>query len=435
MIKNNFGVNVSGFFKAEIGFGEAVRGNIKALEAVSIPYIPLNFNLDLKDRLNDNSLKNFSQDPIYDINIIHINPDTIPSFLEEKGKEFFKNKYNIGFWAWELSEFPDSYNEYFILFNEIWTPSSFCQKIIAEKSPVPVIDIPHIIEIKETDIDKTKTFGFDKDKFTFLFMFDYNSHLERKNTIAIIEAFEEAFSGNDHVQLVIKTSIPTYFPQDKETLINSIQQKNNIVVIEEMLRRDQLLSLINQCDCYVSLHRSEGFGLTIAEAMALGKPVIATGYSGNLEFMNINNSFAVKYEMIELTHNVGQLQKGLFWADPDILHAAKLMNFVFNNNDEAKQIGAKAREDMQNFNSKAIGYKMKRRLEYVHKNLLSKKNDNIENEIMLMKLEYQTLQDRNKVLQDKIDILRNLTTIKLKLQLKKLKNKLSGKNRKYFWED
>ncbi|MBT2620640.1 glycosyltransferase [Chryseobacterium sp. ISL-6] len=435
MTESNFGVNISGFFKAEIGFGEAIRGNIKAFEAVSIPYVAINFNLNLQDRLNDTSLENLSEHPIYDINIIHINPDTIPAFFKEKGADFFRNKYNIGFWAWELSEFPDSYNEYFDLFNEIWTPSSFCQKIIAEKSPIPVINIPHIIEIKESDIDKIKKFDFSKDKFTFLFMFDYNSHLERKNTIAIIDAFEKAFSDNEHVQLVIKTSIPTYFPKDKETLLNRIQQQNNIIIIEEMLRREQLLSLIDQCDCYISLHRSEGFGLTIAEAMALGKPVIATGYSGNLEFMNINNSFSVEYKMVELTENIGQLQKGFFWADPNILHAAQLMNFVFSHTNEAKKIGKRAQDDMQSFNSLSIGHKMKRRLEYIQTNMLSKKTENIENKIMLMKLEYQALEDKNKILLDKIDILRNLSFVKIKLQFKNFKNKLTGKNRKYFWED
>ncbi|WP_312513350.1 glycosyltransferase [Chryseobacterium culicis] len=436
MTESNFGVNISGFFKAEIGFGEAIRGNIKALEAASIPHVAINFNLDLKNRLNDNSIeKQLTEEPIYNINIIHLNPDTIPSFYQEKGADFFKKKYNIGFWAWELSEFPDSYNDYFSLFDEIWVPSSFCQKIVAAKSPIPVINIPHIIDIKDKDIDKEKEFSFSKDKFTFLFMFDYNSHLERKNTIAVIDAFEKAFPNDENVQLVIKTSIPTYFPQDKEAILNRIQDRDNIIIIEEMLRREKLLALINQCDCYISLHRSEGFGLTIAEAMALGKPVIATGYSGNLEFMNVNNSYAVKYEMVELTKNVGQLQQGSSWAEPDVNHAAQLMNFVFSNNEEAQKIGAKAREDMHLFNAKNIGSRMKKRLEYIQNHILSLEKNNTENEIMLMKLKHQTLEEHNKTLEDKVNALRKLTFVKLKVKIKNMKNKLTGKSRKYFWED
>ena len=109
--------------------------------------------------------------------------------------------------------------------------------------------------------------------------------------------------------------------------MDRIGNNTSIIYKEEMLRRPELLALMNKADCYISLHRSEGFGLTIAEAMALGKPVITTAYSGNLDFTHVNNSFLVKYKMLKHEVDLSVLPKNNYWSEPDTDHAAELMKF------------------------------------------------------------------------------------------------------------
>ncbi|MDR2121837.1 MAG: glycosyltransferase family 4 protein [Flavobacteriaceae bacterium] len=374
--KESFGVNLTGFFRAEIGFGEAIRGNLKALQEVNVKTKAVNFNLNLKHRLNDDSVDTV-EDNIYPVNIVHVNMDTIWQFLKEKSSDFFKDKYNIGYWAWEMEDFPEKYCENFALYDEIWTCSKYCLDSISFKSPIPVVNIPHPIDIKEADINTEYDSGLsDKETYKFLFIFDYNSSIVRKNAFAVIEAFEKAFGKEDgRVSLILKTSIPSHYTDDKNRLMSRIKDFKNIIYKEEMLRRGDLLSLISQSDCYVSLHRSEGFGLTVAEAMALGKPVIATGYSGNMEYMNVNNSFPVKYKMVKLERDLGPLLKGNYWSEPDVEHASEMMKFVFENQEYAKEIGTKAKRDIQqNFSPETIGNKMKKRLDIIKKEIIPLKN-------------------------------------------------------------
>ncbi|MDR1876754.1 MAG: glycosyltransferase family 4 protein [Flavobacteriaceae bacterium] len=387
--KEDFGVNLSGFFHAEIGFGEAIRGNLNALQKVGIKVQAVNFNLNLKHRLNDDSISTVENNT-YPVNIIHVNMDTIGQFLKEKSLDFYKGKYNIGYWAWEMEDFPEKYRENFAFYDEIWTCSKYCLDSISLKSPIPIVNIPHSINIQEEDINKEYDAELPKDTFKFLFIFDYNSSIVRKNVLAVIEAFEKAFGKeNTKVCLILKTSIPSYYIDDKNEIMNRIKDFRNVIYKEEMLRRENLLSLISQSDCYVSLHRSEGFGLTIAEAMALGKPVIATGYSGNMEFMNVNNSFLVKYKIVKLERDLGPLVKENSWSEPDVEHAAELMNFVFENQEYANEIGIRAKKDIQqNFSLTAIGNKMKRRLEIIEKELIPAKDQTeVEQKIVEFQME------------------------------------------------
>ena len=375
--KKVLGVNMSGFFNAEIGFGEAIRNNLKALKTVDIPAKPINFNLHLRHRLNDNSVNYDNNINDYPINIVHVNMDTIGSFLQEKSSDFFKGKYNIGYWAWELEIFPEVYTEYFKYYDEIWTCSKYCLDSISLKSNIPVINIPHPINVGTEDIDQNFETGLSKDCYNFLFVFDYNSLIERKNTLGLIDAYEKAFGKNNpHVKLILKTSIPNHHPKAKEKVLSRIGDNKSIIYKEEMLRRGELLALMNQADCYISLHRSEGFGLTMAEAMALGKPVIATGYSGNLDYMTTNNSFLVKYKIVKQEDDLGVLPKDNYWSEPDTDHAAEMMNFVFNNQEYAKKIGEQAKLDInKQLSLHTIGMKMKTRLNVIENFILPERDE------------------------------------------------------------
>lgn len=393
------GVNISGYVNSEFGLGEGVRATIRALEAVNIPLVLNNCTFNTFHRKLDSTYTNFSDDNPYPINIIHINGDMINFFINSVGIEYFQNKYNIGFWAWEVPNFPKEWLPAFNLFNEIWTYSSYCVEAIAPVSPIPVIKIVPSISLPQPSISK-QSLGLPDNKFIFLFIFDFYSVFERKNPIAVIEAFERAFGkDNDKVLLVIKFSNANKFPEKYKQLKDLVKNFQNIKFIDKYLLKDELYALIYHCDCYVSLHRSEGFGLTIAEAMFYEKPVIATAYSGNTDFMNVNNSFPVKYSLISLAEDYAHYKKGNIWAEPDVDHAAYLMQYVFNNYEEAKQIGKKASEQIKLLlNPKFIGQKIKNRLEYItqitNKNLNSSqleielKHKDVENQRLEALVEY-----------------------------------------------
>ncbi|MBF1991280.1 glycosyltransferase [Fischerella thermalis] len=362
---NNFGVNISGYVNSEFGLGEGVRGTIRAVEAAGIPFVINNCTFNTMHRKMDSSYTDFSDENPYRINIIQVNVDMINTFISSTSPEYFKDKYNIGFWAWELPEFPKEWLSAFNLFHEIWTPSAYCVDAIAPVSPIPVLKVMHSISLARPSISK-QSLGLPNNKFIFLFTFDFCSVFERKNPAAVIEAFKQAFGkDNEYVLLVIKFSNANYFPVELQKLLDLIEGFTNIKLIDNYLLKDELNALIYHCDCYISLHRAEGFGLTMAEAMFYGKPVIATAYSGNTEYMNINNSFLVKYSLVKLTEDHGPYKKGNVWAEPDIDHAAYLMQYVFNNYEEAKQLGIKGAKSINAMlNPKVIGEKIKSRLEY-----------------------------------------------------------------------
>jgi len=360
------GVNISGYVNSELGLGEGVRGTIRALSAVGIPFVINNCTFNTMHRKLDSTYTEFSEDNPYPVNIVQVNVDMINTFISSVRPEYFKNKYNIGFWAWELPEFPPEWLSAFNLFNEIWTYSSYCMEAIAPVSPLPVIKVMPSISLPQPSANK-QTLKLPQNKFIFLFIFDFCSVFERKNPAAVIKALNQAFGqDNKNVLLVIKFSNAKYFPDKLKQIKVLVEGFTNIKLIDGYLLKDELNALIYHCDCYISLHRSEGFGLTIAEAMFYGKPVIATAYSSNTEFMNIGNSFPVKYSLVPLTEDYGSYKKGNFWAEADIDHAAYLMQYVFNNYDEAKQIGAKAAEQIKLLlNPKMIGHKIKNRLKCI----------------------------------------------------------------------
>ncbi|NJR75124.1 MAG: glycosyltransferase, partial [Scytonema sp. CRU_2_7] len=405
----------------EFGLGEGVRATIRALEAVDIPFVLNNCTFHTSHRKLDSTYTNFSNENPYPINIIQVNADMINTFISSVKPEYFENKYNIGYWVWELPDFPQECLRAFNLFDEIWTPSSYSVEAIAPVSPIPVIKVMHSISLPQP-ITSKQELGLPEHKFIFLFIFDFYSIFERKNPIAIIEAFQKAFGKNDEVLLVLKFSNAKHFPEKHKQLKDLAKGFNNIKLIDKYLLKCELNALIYNCDCYVSLHRSEGFGLTIAEAMFYGKPVIATDYSGNRDFMNISNSFPVKSSFMSLTEDYAHYKKGSTWAEPDIDHAAYLMGHVYKNYEEAKQIGAKASEDIKSWLSpKVIGQKMKNRLEYIIQ--LSKKS--IENPQLHTELKHKDAEiERLKAL---VDYMERSKFWQLRNQWFKLKETLQSK--------
>jgi glycosyltransferase involved in cell wall biosynthesis len=200
--------------------------------------------------------------------------------------------------------------------------------------------------------------------FLFLFVFDYLSTVQRKNPVGLIEAFKSAFAAGEGPQLVVKTINAPLRPLSEEEVLWAAHGREDIHVIDRSLSTSELNGLMAGCDCYVSLHRAEGFGLTIAEAMAIGKPAIATGYSGNVDFMNSANSYLVDYSMGRVGPECEIYPPEGEWAEPSIEHAAALMRLVFERPDEASAKGEQAAADVARLLSpEAAGRRMRARLD------------------------------------------------------------------------
>jgi len=357
------GVNVVGYVSSEKGTGEGARCSIRALKAIGIPFVVNNI-LDPGSAGVDGSVRNFSHENPFSINLLHVNSDQVPFVAKQKGAQFFRGRYNIGYWTWELSEFPAEWHSSFSYFDELWVPTNFVLDAVSRVSPVPVLRMPLALPFESIAGQKLprKHFGLPEDEFIFLFIFDFHSFLERKNPSGLIEAFKRAFSNKDDTLLVLKTSHSSTYPQQLRKLHHAARGAN-CTIFDKVLPRDEVNELMRNCDCYISLHRSEGFGSTAAEAMSMGKPVIATGYSGNMDFMNHENSFLVKYRLVEIQEDHGPYRKGMQWADPDIDHAARLMRLVYENRNVAAETGEKASHDMRRYlSAKSVGKLVRERL-------------------------------------------------------------------------
>lgn len=369
------GVNLYGYVHAESGIGQSARANIASLTAAGIPLSVIDVRFGNISRMQAHVDDHLKGQPKYKINLFHINADQMETALRHLGLEILDGHYNIGFWAWELPEFPDEWVPACNFLDEIWTPSTFCRDAIAEKVSIPVHIIPHAIWADAVGFDKDDRSdrGEDfytallEDRFTFITMFDCLSVPERKNITAALDAFEIAFGrNNERVQLVVKVTNLESDNQFSQALRERSRQNNAIRIISDYLDRAQLLKLLAESDCFVSLHRSEGYGLGIAEAMLLGKVVIATGWSGNMDFCKPDNSLLVDYTLVQLEKDHGPYKKGQTWAEPSITHAAELMQKVTAGGPELKLLGTQAASYVEKYLSPAtVGQMLRERTEQI----------------------------------------------------------------------
>ncbi len=373
------GVNLMGYMNSEKGVGTAVRSHIKCLNRTRFP-VALNNIVDTYSR-NQESTEGmaFSTTSPYRVNLVQINADQVIPYAKTRPDTFFKDRYTIGSWEWELSDFPEAWYEAFQYLDEVWVPSSFTQEAIACISPIPVVKIPHaidVVEVTEPSQDR-QSFGIPAENYIFLFMFDFESFCARKNPEGLIAAFREAFQTESNVTLVIKTAHSKRHLADLKQL-QILSQGSNIILLDEVMSKDQIHSLLYHADCYVSLHRCEGYGLTIAEAMSFGKPVIATGYSGNMDFMTAENSYPVGYELVEIDRDYGPYRKGWVWAEPDLKQAARLMRYVYEHPEEAvvKGLAAKA-HIIKYFSPDVIQAAYQKRLDHISKKIQNYEKINV----------------------------------------------------------
>ena len=340
-----FGVNVVGYVTSEKGVGEAGRSSLRILKTTGIPYVANNF-IDTGSANLETAPQNYSEENPFVVNLINVNADQIPYFAE-RNEGYLSGHYNIGYWNWELSSFPREWGGSFNYLDEVWVSSTFTRDSVASVSPIPVTAVPLSIDpaLRPSPEWSRMKFGIDSDVFVYLFLFDIHSFLERKNPIGLIRAFKQAFGGRKDVLLLMKSTHAGSQPEQLH-LLKQESRGANVRIFDEVLPRQAIYSLMSLADCYVSLHRSEGFGLTMSEAMMCGKPVIATGYSGNMDFMTEENSFLVPYRLVEIERDHGPYKKGYVWAEPALEHASQLMRHVFENREAASAVARRGQADV-----------------------------------------------------------------------------------------
>ena len=338
------GVNVAGYVYAESGVGEAARLMIAGLRAAGVRYSVVPYERTVnrqKNRFDDRGTGRSGQP----VNIICINADQLPDFAADAGEAFFRGRYSIGLWFWEVEEFPAPMRGAAALVDEIWVASRHTAAAIAPVVDKPVLVAPLPIIAPEPDAVTRADLSL-PDGFLFLFAFDFNSIVERKNPFGLIDAFSRAFAVGEGPTLVIKTVNGHRHVEAYELLEARAADRPDIVLIDRYLDVGEQHALMNHADAYVSLHRSEGFGLTMAEAMALGKPVIATGYSGNIEFMTAWNSYLIPYELQPIGEGSDPYPATARWAEPDLDAAAKAMRSVYDEPQEARRRAERAKADV-----------------------------------------------------------------------------------------
>lgn len=337
------GVNILGYFRYQFGVAQLAKIIAACIEHTGIPYV-VNCLEAPNHHLSNDNIKNISDHNIYPINIIVANALEMDGVISQKQHAYFMKKYNIGIWCWETEYFHPRVNPNVLkYFNEIWTISEFCKETISKtiKLPINVIKLPVILpENIPNNFHK-----IDKNKFNILFTFDYQSVPQRKNPLAVIEAFKLAFGNNTDVFLIIKSVYQECNTEYAKYVNDSINGYNNIVVFNESLSRIDMLTLINSCDVYISLHRSEGLGLGMKEAMAMGKIVIATNYSGNTDFMNENNSILIGYDKVKISPNIyPYYYPNVEWAEPNIYDTVEKLKHIYEDKNLRTTISTNAKQ-------------------------------------------------------------------------------------------
>ncbi len=361
-------VRVTGYLGHTLGLGAAARGYVQALGAagvpvstVSVPLHHLELPVELAAEYGRHGFEDLVHKGAHGFEIVAVNAEELPDLVERLGEDYFDGP-RIGIWGWETNTIPPRWRRAFALVDEIWVYSRFMAENIGAVAPVPVIALPPPVQ-RPPDPPEPLRLGV-PEGFLFLFVFDYLSTVQRKNPVGLIEAFQLAFAPGEGPQLLIKTINAPLRPLAEEEVLWAAHGREDIHVIDRSLTGEQLHGLMAACDCYVSLHCSEGFGLTMAEAMAIGKPVIGTGYSGNVDFMNADNSYPIDYTVGRVGPDCEIYPPEGEWADPSVEHAAQLMRSVHDDHQEAARRGARAAQDIAtNLSPETTGAAMRARLQ------------------------------------------------------------------------
>lgn len=344
-------VTVVGYLRTESGVGEVARLTMRALDRAGLQVEGLDVNLNVVSRREDESVaKWLSSAGTASVQVFCINADQLPAVASSVAPVLNSEAYRITIPFWELSRFPDAWLAAFDYVDEVWAPSRFIQTALSKVLAKPVIRMPVALEFPDVHPVRRTALGLSEDRFLFLYAFDFLSYAERKNPRAVLTAFRKAFGGRGGASkpmLVIKSQNGSLVEESLADLYSEISDDPDVVLLDQTLSRTDTLGLVAAADCVVSLHRSEGLGLLIAEAMAAGTPVIATDYGATTDLLSPSTGFPVDFTLTAVEEGQYPYYEGQVWAEADPVHAAWLMREVVERPEEAAHKSARAQAHLQ----------------------------------------------------------------------------------------
>jgi glycosyltransferase involved in cell wall biosynthesis len=359
------GLNVVGWASAPTGVGEACRGTLLALEKARVPTALWN----LGSSAADDPLRGGTQGLPFDTVLFHVNADMIPVVHRQLPRGLLAGRYRIGYWFWELSHFPLAFAGSFRPLDEVWAPTRFCLDAFQAIAPVDVRWVPPCVAAPGEKPADRGTLGVPADRFLFYFAFDALSIPERKNPEGLLRALARAVRESPRpLHLLLKVNHLEADPILGRLLLRRTAELP-VTLLAQSMSRAEVSSLMAACDAYVSLHRSEGLGLPLIEAMYLGRPVIATGYGGVTDFFDDSTGWVVRHTMTALEEPRGPYPAGAVWADPDVEHAAELMVEVATAAPQTRtaRIEAARRRVTELYAPEAAGARLRRELERIER--------------------------------------------------------------------
>ena len=337
------GVNLVGYLDAEFGLGEAARMLGRALEHGGVPIAAIT-NTETPVRREHELRWPLSRSVPYDINVLCLQPDQVAGFATQVGPSFFENRSTIGLWFWDSSVLDARYHQAFRFLDRVWVMTEHVREVVSAATDMPVHLIPIAPQERTPPGTSREELGLPAE-FLFMALFDFVS-FERKNPLGMIDAFVRAFEPSQDAALFLKSiNGRERKPKLLAQLQSVVADRDDITLVDGYVGAAKRDALLATCDCFVSLHRAEGLGLPMLEAITLARPVIATGYLGNMQFMDGESSYLVPFELVPIPEGEWGFSAGAKWAEPDVAAAASHMRRVYEKRDEARAraIGARRR--------------------------------------------------------------------------------------------
>ncbi|SDR25162.1 Glycosyltransferase involved in cell wall bisynthesis [Rhizobiales bacterium GAS191] len=362
---------VIGYLRAESGVGEVGRLQLASLSRVVGRAEGLDVQLGVASRRDDRSVEanllRDDQSGTGRLVVFSINADQLPHVVETTRARLPRHAYRACIPFWELSRFPTPYLEALHHVDEIWAPTRFIQAGLAASINLPVVHIPVALSFP-TLTSPRHIAPIPPGRPYVLFAFDFLSFAERKNPLAAVRAFRAAF-GNlpaaDRPALIIKSQNSAHLGGN-QALRDAIAEDEDVVLFDCTLNRLDTLTLVAGAACVLSLHRGEGLGLLVAEAMAYGVPVVATDYGGSTDLLTPETGFPVDCRLIPVPKDAYPFWEGQVWADADVDHAAWSLHEVFERPDEAARRVDNARQWLEaSHGAAAVAARQAARLEAI----------------------------------------------------------------------
>jgi glycosyltransferase involved in cell wall biosynthesis len=364
---DTLGVDFLGQFDLVTGLGESSRGFARALRDAGVPAHLLSVG-DMYPGVARTDAALYSDPRRFPVSIEHVNADTTARFLRRFGRELSGLSARIAVWYWELAAFRPDWLVSIEPYDEIWVASSFGRRAVSAVTNTPVVVLPPPVTlVHDAAPAQRAAFGIPDAAFVFLYVFDYSSYVDRKNPFCLTDAFVTEFGDDPRTVLVLKVSHGDTTADGFRRLEDLAREHANVTLIGDILDGPSLAGLFEASDCYVSPHRSEGFGLTVAEAMLRGLPVIATDYGSTTDFLSKATGYPLRFELSEIEADQGPYSKGYVWADASREHLRELMRHVFDHPEDARAKGAAGRAFVREaYSVEAVGTRMRQRLGNLH---------------------------------------------------------------------